>query len=319
VTSPSAHILHLSQLRDLVDGKTFSRGERYHKERRVSKLERDGSTVRATVAGIASYQVTLWVKGDRIAFLCSCPVGQEGAFCKHCVAVVLTYLEEEAKKGPSSAPPQPEASTAPPPTSLPNPKAASPPPAAPIAKAKPSPKPAASPPPPPVAPSVAPPSSRRVCKPPDPLPESSALALFLAGSIEMGKATPWQARVAEALAAVDDLTIFNPRRDAWDSSWEQSVDDPRFRGQVDWELDGLERAHVIAMYFEPSTRSPITLLELGLYARSGKLIVCCPAGFWRKGNVDVVCRRHGVHQTHDLAELIQATRARLTALTQARG
>jgi hypothetical protein len=303
VSSPIAHVLHLSRLRDLVDGSTFSRGERYHREKRVSKLERDGSTVRATVAGLASYQVTLWVKAGRIAYLCSCPVGQEGGFCKHCVAVALTYLEEEAKRAPiadSAAESEPPAiSSAPPQTAPPPPPSQDAPPApAPTSQGAPSP----------------PSTLVRVCKPPEPLPESPALALFLAGSIEMGSASPWQARVEAALAEVASLTILNPRRDDWDASWEQSVEDPRFRGQVDWELEGLERAHVIAMYFEPSTRAPITLLELGLYARSGKLIVCCPPGFWRKGNVDVVCRRHGVHQTHDLGELIEAARARLLAL-----
>jgi hypothetical protein len=52
----------------------------------------------------------------------------------------------------------------------------------------------------------------------------------------------------------------------------------------------------------------ITLFELGLFARSGKLVVCCPDGFWRKGNVDVVCKRYGVETVGDLEAL--AARAR---------
>jgi hypothetical protein len=74
----------------------------------------------------------------------------------------------------------------------------------------------------------------------------------------------------------------------------QSIDEPMFREQVEWELDGLERADLIAMWFAPQTKSPITLLELGLTARSGRLLVGCPDGFWRKGNVEVVCARYGV-------------------------
>ena len=58
------------------------------------------------------------------------------------------------------------------------------------------------------------------------------------------------------------------------------------------------------MYFDPETKSPITLLELGLYARSGKLVVCCPHGFWRRGNVDIVCDRYGVDQVKLLDTLI---------------
>src|SRR5882672_7521943 len=118
--------------------------------------------------------------------------------------------------------------------------------------------------------------------------------IFLAGSIEMGNAENWQERVASALSDVPNLMILNPRRDDWDNSWVQSIADARFREQVEWEIVAQEMADKILMYFAPDTKAPITLLELGLFARSGKLIVCCPDGFWRKGNVEVVCRHYGV-------------------------
>jgi hypothetical protein len=51
---------------------------------------------------------------------------------------------------------------------------------------------------------------------------------------------------------------------------------------VEWELEAQERADVIAMFFASETRAPITLLELGLFAGSGRLVVCCPEGFWRR-------------------------------------
>lgn len=117
--------------------------------------------------------------------------------------------------------------------------------------------------------------------------------MFLAGSIEMGSAPNWQGDLIAALGA-HDLTILDPRREAWDASWRQSIDEPKFREQVEWELDGLERADVIAMWFVPETRSPITLLELGLHARSGKVVVGCPDGFWRRGHIEVVCARYGI-------------------------
>src|SRR3954468_10394886 len=101
----------------------------------------------------------------------------------------------------------------------------------------------------------------RVLKPPAPLViPGGARSVFLAGSIEMGQAEPWQSAVEEALAG-DDVVILNPRRDEWDASWEQSIHDPRFREQVEWELEGQERAMAIAMYFAPATKAPITLLE----------------------------------------------------------
>jgi hypothetical protein len=67
------------------------------------------------------------------------------------------------------------------------------------------------------------------------------------------------------------------------------------------------------MYFAPDTKSPITLLELGLASRSGRLVVCCPAGFWRRGNVEVVCARHGVRVVDDLSKLAAAVRERILA------
>jgi hypothetical protein len=98
----------------------------------------------------------------------------------------------------------------------------------------------------------------------------------------------------------------NPRRPDWDASWRQSIDDPQFRAQVEWELDGLERADRIAMYFDPATRAPITLCELGLHARGGRVVVACPDGFWRRGNVQVVCARYRIPLVSDLDALIAA-------------
>lgn len=152
-----------------------------------------------------------------------------------------------------------------------------------------------------------------ILKPPQPLDLApNQPGLFLAGSIEMGLATHWQALFEQELSDLD-ITILNPRRDDWDASWEQSLHNPNFRGQVEWELEAQEKANVIAMYFAPETHAPITLLELGLFATSQKLIVCCPEGFWRKGNVEVVCLRYGVPTVETLPELIAATRRRMLA------
>lgn len=132
--------------------------------------------------------------------------------------------------------------------------------------------------------------------------EPGTRTVFLAGSIEMGVADNWQLRLIERLGEADrgDTAIaLNPRRESWDSSWRQSIDEPQFREQVEWELDGLERADVIAMWFAPNTKAPITLLELGLFARSNKVIVGCPEGYWRKGNIEVVSARYGCKLAND--------------------
>jgi len=132
--------------------------------------------------------------------------------------------------------------------------------------------------------------------------------VFLAGSIEMGMAENWQQRVVAAMSEAGGVVILNPRRDDWDGSWDQTAADPRFFEQVSWELDMLEAADIVVMYLDPATKSPVSLLELGLHARSGKLRVCCPDGFWRKGNVEVVCQRHRIPLFETLDELITSLR-----------
>jgi hypothetical protein len=125
------------------------------------------------------------------------------------------------------------------------------------------------------------------------------LAVFLAGSIENGSADNWQQDLSEFFDKLG-YDVYNPRRDAWDSSWEQSVNNPQFVEQVSWELEHLNKAEIILFYFQPGTLSPISLLELGLHARvidhrrNIKVYVVCPEGFWRKGNVDIVCDKYSI-------------------------
>ncbi len=130
--------------------------------------------------------------------------------------------------------------------------------------------------------------------------------IFLAGSIENGQACRWQDEVEKELDG-EDICILNPRRDNWNSDWKQDIKNKQFRKQVEWELNCQERADLILMYFDPATKSPITLLELGLFARNDykEIIVCCPEGFWRKGNVDIVCERYGIEQAKDLKQMIR--------------
>lgn len=122
--------------------------------------------------------------------------------------------------------------------------------------------------------------------------------IFLAGSIEMGKAEDWQAALADAVLSVNpSVVVANPRRKVWDSGWKQSIDNPVFREQVEWELDYLERSDLAVFYFQPETLSPITLMELGVRLAGSKrreTLVCCPEGFWRRGNIEVISARAGL-------------------------
>lgn len=125
-------------------------------------------------------------------------------------------------------------------------------------------------------------------------PNSTPLCrIFLAGSIELGNAWDWQKQVTNDLSE-ESCTILNPRRDDWDNSWEQKISNPKFYEQVSWELDALEKSDIIYMYLCENTKSPISLMELGLFARQKKLIVCCEPKFWRRGNVEIVCCKYEI-------------------------
>lgn len=136
-------------------------------------------------------------------------------------------------------------------------------------------------------------------------------SVFLAGSIEMGKAEDWQARATDALSPAMQV-IYNPRRLDWDSSWTQEIDNPEFNAQVNWELDMIKIADYVLFYFDPNTKSPITLMELGTCVGRGATIsVCCPKGFWRKGNVDILCEREGFRTYDSLTGMISLFRGRI--------
>jgi Nucleoside 2-deoxyribosyltransferase like len=141
-----------------------------------------------------------------------------------------------------------------------------------------------------------------------PSPPGLDKRIFLAGSIEMGLAEQWQERIVKAISDVSGLVILNPRRDDWDASWEQRASNPQFSEQVNWELDMLDAADIVVMYLAPGTKAPISLLELGLCARTGKLRVCCPEGFWRRGNVEMVCERYQIPLSATLDDLIAELR-----------
>ncbi|MEM6299009.1 MAG: nucleoside 2-deoxyribosyltransferase domain-containing protein [Bacteroidota bacterium] len=146
-------------------------------------------------------------------------------------------------------------------------------------------------------------------QPPQEIPTlSSNLRIFLAGSIDNGKAENWQAKFVEAFAD-KPITFLNPRREDWNPELEPTLDNPDFEEQVRWEMQGLEVADFIVMYFAPDSKAPISLLELGLFASSGRMLVCCPEGYWRKGNVDFVCRKFSIPTFSNLDELIIAAGA----------
>jgi hypothetical protein len=63
---------------------------------------------------------------------------------------------------------------------------------------------------------------------------------------------------------------------------------------------------VVVLVLLPETQAPISLLELGLVVGKKPMVVHCPDGYWRRGNVDVVLARYGgsaIHRAETLEEL----------------
>ena len=91
--------LTLDTIKSLADAKSFARGLAYFHDGVVGLVEEESGTVHASVQGTHRYHVTLSVDGDgEIEYDCSCPVGYDGIFCKHAVAVALSWLENTGEE-----------------------------------------------------------------------------------------------------------------------------------------------------------------------------------------------------------------------------
>lgn len=76
-------------------GNLFCRGEKYYRAGKVKKLILSDNILTATVNGTCRYKTSLTVKNGFLCGSCSCPLGEEGEFCKHLVAMGLAFLNGE--------------------------------------------------------------------------------------------------------------------------------------------------------------------------------------------------------------------------------
>jgi hypothetical protein len=149
------------------------------------------------------------------------------------------------------------------------------------------------------------PNSHVIYAPSDEAPRGTK-SIFLAGTTSKVDAQDWREVLSTALSDVP-ITIYNPHRADWDSSWREEINFTPYREQVEWELHKQELADVVVIYFHPATQAPISLLEFGLAARSpGKTIVVCPEGYWKRGNVQIVCKRYEIEMVDSVDELREA-------------
>ncbi len=103
----------IKNLRTLAGGRSYERGEEYFEEGAVGPVSENSDVISAKVHGSRTYNVRLEViegkTGEsRLDYSCTCPVGRDGCFCKHCVALGLAWLEKsndlrEADTGTASS------------------------------------------------------------------------------------------------------------------------------------------------------------------------------------------------------------------------
>lgn len=162
---------------------------------------------------------------------------------------------------------------------------------------------------------MAPASVAQIIRAPKRQPFSHKTVLFLAGTTATQGQEDWRRVVLEAIKGYP-VTVLDPVRTDWDDSWVEDVEFDPFRKQVEWELDMQEEANTIAMFFDPSKEGMVSLLELGLCARSDKAIVACPRGYVKRGNVQLVCRRFGIRVVDSAEQLVQAVVDRISRETE---
>lgn len=91
-------------LRRLAGARAFARGEAYFAGGLVGALVAHDGAVRAKVQGTRTYRIELWRDGDELEYSCTCPVGEDGAFCKHGVAVGLAWIDAAAPQASAKQP-----------------------------------------------------------------------------------------------------------------------------------------------------------------------------------------------------------------------
>lgn len=134
--------------------------------------------------------------------------------------------------------------------------------------------------------------------PPTPITYSDKPSIFLGGSIEDGNAPNWQPEAAQILDKMG-YDVYNPRREKWGT-----LEQKELEFQINWELTGIETADIVLINLVSGTKSPISLLELGLCAGNPYMTpyVVCQPDFYRYTNVKVVCDRFGLKLLSSLEE-----------------
>jgi hypothetical protein len=141
-----------------------------------------------------------------------------------------------------------------------------------------------------------------VIKSPSPF-DTLDFSLFLAGSIDQGHARDWHSEVIAGLQDIN-VTILSPKREDWDETWEQCATCEPFRGQVLWEIKGMEVCDLMVVCFTAESKAPVTMFEFGAWGTTKDTILCVETGFYREANLQIYAEHFNVPIYHDLDTMI---------------
>ncbi|MBO0593552.1 nucleoside 2-deoxyribosyltransferase domain-containing protein [Cellulophaga sp. E16_2] len=130
-----------------------------------------------------------------------------------------------------------------------------------------------------------------------PIKESDQRYIFLAGSMASNQSVNWRNQVVNSLP--NSYQFLDPTNEHHDT-----LNALQMKKHVEWELDAMAMADIVLLNFLPNALSPISLVELGLYASSKKLYVVCPKAFYKSSYVVTLCERYHTPTFKTLQEAI---------------
>jgi tetratricopeptide (TPR) repeat protein len=95
------------ELLQLAGAQALQRGRAYHRERRIVLARRDADWIEGEAAGSDLYELCLRRDGGEWVWDCTCPAADDGSFCKHLVAAVLTARDGDTAAVGNSGEPVP--------------------------------------------------------------------------------------------------------------------------------------------------------------------------------------------------------------------
>lgn len=121
--------------------------------------------------------------------------------------------------------------------------------------------------------------------------------IFLAGSMDVNVTNTWRNSIVNELYNTYDF--FDPTIDNHDN-----LTDTQMRNHILWELKALELSDIVLLNLLPESKSPISLIELGMYVKTNKLIVVCPEEFYTSRYLEELCSYYKVDLYKSLLDFL---------------